>query len=147
MTGGKMNPGLVEPEVAARALSQVNDHLAVGGDEELRLASTVASTDVVVVPKPALELLAQILEVMASGQGVQIVPVKMELTTQQAADLLNVSRPYLIGLLERGEIEYRLVGKHRRIQRDKLMEYIYKDDLKRKESLANLSRLSQTELD
>jgi excisionase family DNA binding protein len=88
-------------------------------------------------------MFAYILGAMARGQGVQILPLHAELTTQQAADLLNVSRPYLIGLLERGEIDFRLVGRHRRVRFDSVMEYRRHDDLRRREAVDELSQLGQ----
>jgi len=76
------------------------------------------------VPCGAVELLAH----TANGQGVSVVPANAELTTQQAADLLNVSRPFLIGLLAAGEIEFRLVGRQRRIRAEPLLKYLRADD-------------------
>jgi len=86
---------------------------------------------------------AQILALLASGQGVQIFPDSAELTTQQAADFLNVSRPYLIGLLEADEIPYRKVGTHRRIRFEDLREYRRHDDLKRRQAADELTQLSE----
>jgi excisionase family DNA binding protein len=75
--------------------------------------------DARIVPRPVAVMLAQVLQLLASGQGVQIMPERAMLTTQQAADMINVSRPYLIGLLEQGKIPYGMVGTHRRIAFDR----------------------------
>ena len=76
-------------------------------------------------------------------RGVQILPREAELTTQQAADMLNVSRPYLIGLLESGKISFRKVGRHRRIKFEALMEYKRQDDLERRAAADDLTDLSE----
>ena len=91
----------------------------------------------------ARALVANILAALASGKGVQVVPVDIELTTQQAADVLNVSRPYLIGLLEDGKIPYRRVGRHRRIRFEDLMGYKRTDDLRRHAAAGELTQLGQ----
>jgi excisionase family DNA binding protein len=92
----------------------------------------VDGDDVLKVPREAAELLARVLAHMAAGEGVTVLPSHAELTTQQAADILNVSRPYLIKLLECGAIQYRLVGKHRRIPLESLIAYKRDDDVKRR---------------
>jgi excisionase family DNA binding protein len=75
------------------------------------------------LPAAAVALLMEILEAMADGQGITIIPQTTELTTVEAANMLNVSRPFLIKLLDKGSIPYRKVGKHRRIRLENLMAY------------------------
>jgi excisionase family DNA binding protein len=114
----------------ARESSQRLTRLLGSRRRELRLRVEPAGQEgeTIAIPVPALRLLADILAEMAKGNTVSLVPIHAELTTQQAADLLNVSRPYLIGLLEGGKILYRLVGQHRRVRLDDLMAYKQRDD-------------------
>jgi excisionase family DNA binding protein len=102
-----------------------------------------AGDDALVVPREAAVLLAQVLGYLASGEGVTVMPESAELTTQQAAGFLSVSRPYLIKLLESGEIPFRLVGTHRRIRFRDLRGYKNRDDLERRRAADELTQLSQ----
>ena len=128
MTGraiGSVDPGEVDAEVAERAARRIRDYLVSHPDEDLIEAlGEVGDTDALVIPRPTAILFAQILDALADGKGVQIVPKAMELTTQQAADLLNVSRPYLIKLLDARKIPNRKVVAHRRIRYDELRLYM-----------------------
>ena len=73
------------------------------------------------LPAAAVALLMDILEAMAAGRGVTIIPENADLTTVQAAEVLNVSRPFLIKLLEENAIPFRKVGKHRRVRMEDVM--------------------------
>jgi excisionase family DNA binding protein len=90
------------------------------------------------LPAPVLDLLFAILTEMAEGNAVTLIPIHAELTTQQAADLLNVSRPFVVELLEKGEIPHRKVGTHRRILFRDLMEFKQHSEAKRKKALDEL---------
>ena len=97
-------------------------------DLRIRIQGNEQSGEDIALPMPAFRLLRDILAEMAQGHGVTLLPVRAELTTQQAADLLNVSRPFLIGLLEGGTIPFRWVGQHRRVRLNDVMAYKRKDD-------------------
>ncbi|AWM37109.1 DNA-binding protein [Gemmata obscuriglobus] len=95
--------------------------------------------DVVAVSMAAFRLFTDILNAMARGDAGTIIPLHAELTTQQAADLLNVSRRYLVKLLERDEPSYHMVGTHRRIKFHDLMAYSRVADEKRRQALDALA--------
>ncbi|RWR04395.1 excisionase family DNA-binding protein [Paenirhodobacter populi] len=90
------------------------------------------------LPAGAVALLMDILEAMAAGRGITLMPENAELTTVQAAEVLNVSRPFLIKLLDEGAISHRKVGKHRRIRIEDVMAYKAAIDRERESVLDQL---------
>ena len=99
--------------------------------------------EITLVPEPVLALLEQIVEALARGDAVTVVPVGKELTTQQAANVLNVSRQYVVQLLDEGRIPCHRTGTHRRIRVDDLMAFKRERDRGRLAALNDLARLSQ----
>lgn len=115
----------------------------IGHGETARLRVIDGEEGVIEVPVSALRMLVDILAQMAEGNGVTIMPIHAELTTQQAADFLNVSRPYLIGLLERNELPYRKVGTHRRVLFKDLLDYRERSRVAANDALDELARQAQ----
>jgi excisionase family DNA binding protein len=139
-----IRPGEVDAEVANRAARRIKDYLATHPDDEpVEITAEIGDADALVVPRAAAVMLAQILGILANGLGVQIMPDRAMLTTQQAADALNVSRPYLIGLLESGQIPFEMVGTHRRIAFEDLLTYKRRNDQHRRAVLDELTELGE----
>lgn len=102
-------------------------------------SSNLAREETIRIPDAAARLLVQILEEMSRGNAVKMIPVQPELTTQQAADMLNVSRPTLISMLNQGKVAFRKVGAHRRVRLDSLLNYQRRLHAERRAVLEELS--------
>jgi len=120
--------------LASRSRSTIPLNLRVVGSR---------NEDTLRIPASAVKMLVRILEEMALGNAVTLIPVHAELTTQEAADMLNVSRPSLIQLLDEGKMEYRKVGTHRRVRFESLMSYKRHTDAERRAALAELAAYDQ----
>ncbi len=95
------------------------------------------------VPASAVEVLADVLDYVQRGEHVRVIADDEEITTQQAADLLNVSRPYLVGLVDRGEIPSRKVGTRRRMKLADVLLYRDVDQARRLRAVADLAAEAQ----
>jgi excisionase family DNA binding protein len=111
---------------------------AVLAEENLSL--TAPGQQSIVLPESILHVLRQALEFMSQGKGVAVTPILRELTTQRAADLLGVSRPFLVELLNKREIPCHMVGTHHRIYLKDLLRYRDHRDRERKEILNKMAR-------
>ena len=109
----------------------------------IRLVDDGDDAETLCVPTSAVRLFLHLLTEMSQGNAVTLIPTHAELTTQQAADLLNVSRPYMVKLLDEGKIPGRTVGKYRRVRFDDLMAFKQKDDDARSKVLDQLSAEAQ----
>lgn len=101
------------------------------------------SGEATAIPESIFYVLERVAEVMARGDSVTVVPLGKEVTTQQAANLLNVSRQYLVRLLDEGRIAFRKTGKHRRLRIEDVLTFKEQRDKDRRAGLRELSRLTQ----
>lgn len=122
-------------------LSRIEDLLASQPEQATLVVSPTG--EAIEIPEALYRILRQAVHHLTHEEAVSIIAVGKELTSQQAADLLNVSRPYLIQLLEQGEIPYRRVGTHRRIAFRDLITYEQQRDQERHDTLRELARMSQ----
>lgn len=129
-----------DAELARRSREALVSHAAADKPLCVRFADNPNEHE---LPAIAVALLVEVLEAMAVGRGVTVVPEGAELTTAQAASILNVSRPYLIKLLNDGAIPHRKVGKHRRILAEDLEAFKAVDERERLALLEELTREAQ----
>ncbi len=137
---------LVTPsESDVRLAQEASRQLArfIRKNKSFRLAPREHVEDTVEIPASAAALLLRLLGDMAAGHAVTLIPVHAELTTQQAADLLGVSRPFVVKQIEDGKIPFRKVGSHRRLLFQDLMEYKRKMNAARQKSLDELAAEGQ----
>lgn len=130
--------------VLAKETSRVlASHMRNGDPMELRIPDDPSPEGTVRLPLSAVRLLVRILEEMARGHAVTLIPVHAELTTQEAAEMLNISRPSLIQLLDDAKIEYRRVGTHRRVRFEGLIKYKRAAESARRAALEELAAYDQ----
>lgn len=131
-----------DERAAAKQLLQILASQAVGDDiQKLRIVDENNKPAEIILTAALSRLLMEVLRHVSRGDAVTLVPVSQMLTTQQAADILNVSRPYLVSLLEKGEMRFETVGRHRRINAEHLFEYKKKRDTERAAALSELAEI------
>ena len=114
-------------------------------DEDLRVQVNKAGREITTIelPAAATKLLMQMLIEMGKGRAVTLVPSDTEITTQQAADLLNVSRPYVIGLIDKGVLPSRMVGIQRRLPLADVLNYKIETKAKAYEAMKEIAAIDQ----
>jgi len=130
--------------VLAKETSRVlASHIRNSDPMELRISDDPSPDGMIKLPLSAARMLVRILEEMARGNAVTLIPVHAELTTQEAAEMLNISRPSLIQLLDEGKIDYRRVGTHRRVRFEGLIKYKRAAEAGRRAALEALAAYDQ----
>ena len=130
-----------EAKASSRTLAKYADADRV----QMTLRGSNGESDEMVLPGSVLQMLLTVLSEMSQGNAISLIPRHQELSTQEAASMLNVSRPFLVGLLEKGKIPHRKVGSHRRVRLEDLLGYTENVDRQRAEALDRLTELSQQE--
>jgi excisionase family DNA binding protein len=134
-----------EQEIAQTSISKVHatSRIVVKTKRSFVKIKIQENGDSLKIPKKAILLLFAILDNMAQGKSFTLIPSDSEVSTQQAADMLNVSRPHVVKLLEDGVIPFKKVGTHRRIELKHLIKYQQKNEQNRTDKLDFLTKQSQ----
>jgi excisionase family DNA binding protein len=145
MGSGVADRGNVEGGQADRAALKLLDEIFSRSAVQVKRRPKLqdAEGNSIDLPDELFEVLRKVVHILKKGDMVSIVPVHHELTTQQAAEILNVSRPHLISLLEAGALRFTKTGKHRRIRTGDLFEYKNARDQERRSQLAELTRAAE----
>jgi len=138
-------PDEVEIKNAERLRTIVASQIKEGEPTTLSLALEGGEVRTVTLAPALTASLLEVLRLVSSGRGFLTIPVEAELTTQQAADLLNVSRPFLVKLLEDGKIPFTKTGRHRRVRADDRFAYKQKRDASRSDALSELAAMDAEE--
>lgn len=141
--GTALIPNAHDMKLAAEARPMLGALTQTTDDLTLTVTAEGGATGQIRIPASALRFLFAALSEIACGKGVSLVPHDQDVTTQQAADILNVSRPYLVGLLEKGEMPFRKVGNQRRVPLQEVLAYKARTDIGRRAALNELARLGQ----
>ena len=138
-----------ESAQAREASRQLARLLPPGGDDAvaatpaLRLVTEDNHHEMIAIPPGALRLLVDMLTQLGQGRAVVVMPQNAELTTQEVADYLNVSRPYVVGLIEQQKLPARKVGTRRRVAFEDLLRYDEQQRAQRRAALDELARIDQ----
>ncbi len=138
-------PDEVEIKNAEQLRTIVASQIKEGEPTTLALALEGGEVQTATLAPALTASLLEVLRLVSSGRGFRMTPAEAELTTQQAADLLNVSRPFLAKLLEEGEIPFARTDRHRRVRANDLFAYKGKRDASRSEALGDLARIDVEE--
>lgn len=129
----------------AKASSRTLAKYADADRVQMTLRGSNGEADELVLPGHVIQMLLTVLSEMSQGNAISLIPRHQELSTQEAASILNVSRPFLVGLLEQGEIPHHKVGSHRRVRLEDVLAYKERVDERRLDSLDRLTAVSQDE--
>jgi excisionase family DNA binding protein len=133
-------PSDEDRQIAAESSRLLAALIGSGKEAKIRI---IDGEEEITVPVSAMRMLVDILAHMAEGEAMALIPQDAELTTQQAADFLNVSRPFFVKLLEEGKLDFHKVGSHRRVYFRDLVAYKEQSMDERRKALDELAKQAQ----